>query len=176
MGEGDAHDQPAIDDARQCHRRDERRHAKHGDADAVERADRRARGDGRDACKRRHRIAAGHEGCAQDAPERCDRTDRKIEPLAARRDDDRLAKAEEAEERRDLELVRDLAEADEARQKDLPRDEQKQREGEQQGGAPEADLCHATATRFCSRTMKPSAATITRPLKNSCQMLGIPAK
>jgi len=176
MDQRDADDEAAIDHAGERERGDQRRHAEHGDAHAVEEADPQAGAHRHDGTEGRHHIAAGHQAGAQDAAEGRDRADGEVQPLAARSDDDRLTQSEQPQERGDLELIGDLAEADEARQHDLAHHQQSDRQPQQQHRTAEAQAFHAMAVRRCSSTMKPSAATITRPLKNSCQMLGMPAK
>ena len=176
MRKRDADDEAAIDDAGEGERRHQRRHAEDGNAHAVEEADARSGADGGDGTQWRHHIAAGHQPGAENAAQGRDGTDRKVEALPAGGDDDRLAQPEQPEERGDLELVGDLPEAHEARQYQLSHHQQRDGQPQQQYRASEVETPHAIAVRLCSSTMKPSAATITSPLKNSCQMLGIPAK
>ena len=85
----------------------------------------------------------------------------------------------EAQECGNLELVGDLPEPQKTRQQDLPDQQQDEAETQQQNRPPPAHIHadgHANLRCRCSKTMKPKAATITSPLKNSCQILGIPAK
>ena len=94
MGQRDADNQAAIYDAGQRQRGDQRRHAKHRDADAVYTARGEAGSDRHDGRRRGHGIAAVHQRRAQYAAEGRNGADRQVEPLAARGHDDCLAKAE----------------------------------------------------------------------------------
>ncbi len=168
----DADDQRAIEHAGQRQRRHQRRHAEQRDAETIQRAGQQPGGHGGDT--RQPASQAGQQRRAKNAAERGDRADRQIEPLPARRHHHRLTQREQAEKSRDLELVGDLRQAEKARQQDLPTHQQCHADPDQQQNPPRS--AHAVARRAWPNTMKASAAMMTRPLKNSCQMLGMPAK